>query len=105
MVLQQLRIVLPAYHDAGLAVPRQQHAQAARVEVDPLLAHAPHLNQAWHKLDDQQRKAAAQLYGAAAMRLLRDAVRKGSTDVRQMKKATALDPLRLRDDFRGGRAR
>jgi serine/threonine protein kinase/Tfp pilus assembly protein PilF len=51
------------------------------------------------KLDDKQRKKAAQFYGDAAMKLLRDAVSKGFKDVSQMKKDTDLDPLRQREDF------
>ena len=51
------------------------------------------------KLDDKQRKEAAQFYGDAAMKLLRDAVSKGYKDVAHMKKDTDLDPLRQRDDF------
>jgi hypothetical protein len=51
------------------------------------------------KLDDQQRQAAAQLYGDAAMKLLREAVSKGYKDVPHMKKDTDLDPLRQREDF------
>jgi hypothetical protein len=52
------------------------------------------------KLDNRQRQAAAQFYGDAAMRLLREAVSKGYKDVVHMKKDIALDPLRPRDDFR-----
>jgi tetratricopeptide (TPR) repeat protein len=51
------------------------------------------------KLDDKQRKQAAQYYGTAAMRLLRDAVSKGYRDVPRIKKDTALAPLRQRQDF------
>jgi serine/threonine protein kinase/tetratricopeptide (TPR) repeat protein len=51
------------------------------------------------KLDDKQRKEATQLYGDAAMGLLRDAVSKGYKDVAHMKKDTDLDPLRQREDF------
>ena len=51
------------------------------------------------KLDDMQRKAAAQFYGDAAMKLLRDAVSKGYKDVAHMKKDTDLDPLRQREEF------
>jgi hypothetical protein len=51
------------------------------------------------KLDDQQRKEAAQFYGDAAMKLLREAVSKGYKDVAHMKKDTDLDPLRQREDF------
>jgi hypothetical protein len=50
------------------------------------------------KLDATQRKEAAQFYGDAAMKLLRDAVNKGYKDVAHMKKNTDLDPLRQRDD-------
>src|SRR5262249_7572343 len=52
------------------------------------------------KLDDKQRKQAAQFYGDAAMKLLRDAVSKGYKDVAHVKKDTDLDPLRPRDDYR-----
>ena len=52
------------------------------------------------KLDARQRQAAAQFYGDAAMKLLREAVSKGFKDVAHMKKDTALDPLRQREDFR-----
>jgi tetratricopeptide (TPR) repeat protein len=51
------------------------------------------------KLDDKQRKEAAQFYGDAAMKLLREAVSKGFKDVPHMKKDTDLDPLRQREDF------
>jgi tetratricopeptide (TPR) repeat protein len=51
------------------------------------------------KLDDKQRKEAAQFYGDAAMKLLREAVGKGWKDVAHMKKDTDLDPLRQREDF------
>ena len=50
-------------------------------------------------LDATQREEAAQFYGDAAMKLLRDAVSKGYKDVAHMKKDTDLDPLRPRDDF------
>jgi tetratricopeptide (TPR) repeat protein len=52
------------------------------------------------KLDDQQRKAAAQFYGDAAMKMLRHAVSKGYKDAPHMKKDTDLDPLRQREDFK-----
>jgi tetratricopeptide (TPR) repeat protein len=52
------------------------------------------------KLDATQRKEAAQFYGDAAMRFLRDAVSKGYKDEAHMKKDTDLDSLRQRDDFR-----
>jgi tetratricopeptide (TPR) repeat protein len=51
------------------------------------------------KLDATQRKEAAQFYGDAAMKLLRDAVGKGYQDLPHMKKDTDLDPLRQREDF------
>jgi serine/threonine protein kinase len=44
------------------------------------------------KLDATQRQEAAQFYGDAAMKLLRDAVSKGYKDVAHMKKDTDLDP-------------
>src|SRR5262249_50709862 len=51
------------------------------------------------KLDDRQRKEAAQFYGDAAMKLLREAASKGYKDVARMQKDTDLDPLRQRQDF------
>jgi hypothetical protein len=51
------------------------------------------------ELDDRQRKEAAQFYGDAAIKLLRDAVGKGYKDVKQIKQDTDLDPLRQRQDF------
>jgi hypothetical protein len=52
------------------------------------------------RLDDTQRREAAQFYGDAAMKLLRDAVRKGYKDVPHLKKDTDLVPLRQWEDFR-----
>jgi serine/threonine protein kinase/lipoprotein NlpI len=52
------------------------------------------------KLDDRQRKEAAQFYGDAAMKFLREGVSKGWKDVTPMKKETGLDPLRQREDFK-----
>jgi hypothetical protein len=52
------------------------------------------------QLDDRQRTEAAQLYGDAARKLLRDALSKGSRDVVHLKKATDLNPLRQREEFR-----
>jgi tetratricopeptide (TPR) repeat protein len=51
------------------------------------------------KLDDKQRQEAAQFYGDAALKLLREAVSKGYKDVVHMKKDAALDPLRQRKEF------
>jgi hypothetical protein len=51
------------------------------------------------KLDDKQRQEAAQFYGAAAMKLLREAVSKGYKDVARMKQDTDLAPLRQREDL------
>ena len=51
-------------------------------------------------LDATQRNEAAQFYGDAAMKLLRDGVSKGYKDLPHMNKDTDLDPLRQRDDFR-----
>ena len=51
------------------------------------------------RLDDKQRNEAAQFYGDAAMRLLRDAVNKGYKDVAHMKKDADLNQLRRRQDF------
>jgi serine/threonine protein kinase/tetratricopeptide (TPR) repeat protein len=53
-----------------------------------------------NKLDDKQRKEAAQFYGDAAMKLLHEAVSKGYKDAAHMKKDTDLDPLRQREDFK-----
>jgi tetratricopeptide (TPR) repeat protein len=52
------------------------------------------------KLDDKQRKGAAQFYGDAAMKLLRTAVSKGYKDLPHMKEDTDLDPLRQREDYK-----
>jgi serine/threonine protein kinase/tetratricopeptide (TPR) repeat protein len=52
------------------------------------------------RLDDKQRKEAVQFYGDAAMKLLREGVSRGWKDVEPMKKETALDPLRQREDFK-----
>jgi hypothetical protein len=52
------------------------------------------------KLDAKQRQEAARFYEGAAMKLLREAVRKGYRDVAQMKKDADLNPLRRREDFR-----
>jgi tetratricopeptide (TPR) repeat protein len=52
------------------------------------------------QLDDKQRKKAEQFYGDAAMKMLRVAVSQGYKDVPHMKKDTALNPLRQREDFR-----
>jgi tetratricopeptide (TPR) repeat protein len=52
------------------------------------------------KLDEKQRQEAAQFYGEAAMKLLRDAASKGFKNVAHMKKDTDLDPLRPREDFK-----
>src|SRR5262249_42509000 len=51
------------------------------------------------KLDAKQRQEAAQFYSDAAMKLLRDAVSKGWTNLAHMNKDTDLDPLRQREDF------
>jgi hypothetical protein len=51
------------------------------------------------RLDDKQRKEAAQLYGDTAMKLLREAVSKGYKDMTHMKKDADLHPLRQREDF------
>jgi tetratricopeptide (TPR) repeat protein len=51
------------------------------------------------KLDAMQRNAAAQFYGDAAIRLLREAVSKGYKDVAHLKQVTDLAPLRQRQDF------
>jgi serine/threonine protein kinase/tetratricopeptide (TPR) repeat protein len=51
------------------------------------------------KPDDKQRKEAAQFYGDAAIKLLREAVNKGYKDVAHMKKDADLAPLRQRQDF------
>jgi hypothetical protein len=51
------------------------------------------------KLYATQRKQAAQFYGDAAMKLLRDAVSKGFKDMPHMTKDVDLDPLRQREDY------
>ena len=51
------------------------------------------------KLDATQRKNAAQFYGDAAMRLLRDSVSNGYKDSAHITKDSDLDPLRQREDF------
>jgi hypothetical protein len=51
------------------------------------------------ELDDQERQELARFYSDAAMKLLRAAVSKGYRDVAHVKKDSALDPLRQRDDF------
>jgi len=51
------------------------------------------------KLEAKQRKEAAQFYGDAAMKFLRQAVSEGFKDVAHMKQDTDLAPLRQRDDF------
>jgi hypothetical protein len=51
------------------------------------------------KLDDKQRREAAQFYSDTAMKLLRDAVSKGFKDVVHMRKDTDLAPLRQRANF------
>jgi tetratricopeptide (TPR) repeat protein len=51
------------------------------------------------KLNAKQRKDAAEFYGNSAMKLLRDAVRKGYRDAAHMKQDTGLDPLRRREEF------
>jgi hypothetical protein len=51
------------------------------------------------KLDPELRQAAAQFFGDAAMKLLREAVRKGYQDMPNMKKDTDLAPLRHRPEF------
>jgi serine/threonine protein kinase/predicted RNA polymerase sigma factor len=52
------------------------------------------------ELDDKQRRKAAQFYGDAAMKLLREAVSKGWKNAAHMAKDSDLDPLRQREDFR-----
>lgn len=52
------------------------------------------------KLDTKEREEAAKFYTDAAMKLLHEAVSKGFDDVAEMKKNSALDPLRGREDFR-----
>jgi serine/threonine protein kinase/tetratricopeptide (TPR) repeat protein len=51
------------------------------------------------KLDDKQRKEAAQFYCDRAMKFLRDGVSKGYKDVTPFKVEPSLDPLREREDF------
>jgi tetratricopeptide (TPR) repeat protein len=52
------------------------------------------------RLDAKQRQEAAEFYGDAAMKLLREAVSKGYKDVPHMKQDSDLDPMRPREDFR-----
>jgi tetratricopeptide (TPR) repeat protein len=52
-----------------------------------------------NKLGGKQREKAAQFYGDAAMRVLREAVSKGYKDVVEMKTDTDLEPLHQREDF------
>jgi tetratricopeptide (TPR) repeat protein len=82
------------YRDLGGSGPADTYDAACSLSLCvPLVAkHA--------KLDDKQRKEAAQSYGDAAMKLLREAVTKGFRDVAHMQKDTDLDPLRQREDFR-----
>src|SRR5581483_5547030 len=51
------------------------------------------------KLGPGEREEAARFYGDAALKVLREAVRRGYNDVPHMKKDTDLDPLRQRPDF------
>jgi tetratricopeptide (TPR) repeat protein len=51
------------------------------------------------KLNEPQRKQAAQIYADAAMKVLHAAVSKGYKAVAHMKRDTDLDPLRQREDF------
>ena len=79
--------------DLGWDAPADAYAAACGLsQCVPIVAkHA--------KLDDKQRQEAAQFYGDAAMKLLRDAVSKGYKDVSRMKQDNALAPLRQRADF------
>jgi serine/threonine protein kinase/tetratricopeptide (TPR) repeat protein len=81
-------------HDLGWDPPEDAYQAACGLSlcVTILAKHA--------KLDDTQRKAAAQFYGDAAMKLLREAVSKGYKDAAHLKKDSNLDALRPRDDFR-----
>jgi tetratricopeptide (TPR) repeat protein len=81
------------YRDLGWDAPVDAYDAACLLSLCIAIA-AKH-----DKLDDQQRKEAAQFYGDVAMTLLRDAVSKGYQDVPNMKKDTDLDPLRQREDF------
>jgi hypothetical protein len=51
------------------------------------------------KLDAAKRKEMAQFYGDEAMKLLREAVKRGFKDAAHMKEDSDLDPLRSRKDF------
>jgi tetratricopeptide (TPR) repeat protein len=82
-----------ARHDLGWDAPGDAYDAACVLSLCIPIA-AKH-----DKLDDKQRKEAVQVYGDAAMRLLREAVGKGYKDVPHMKKDTDLDPLRQREDF------
>jgi hypothetical protein len=51
------------------------------------------------KLDAKGRQEAARFYQGEAMKLLREAVKKGYQDVAHLRNDTALAPLRQRQDF------
>jgi hypothetical protein len=51
------------------------------------------------QLSSEQSAALAQSYADQAMQHLHDAVRRGLTDVKQLKNLAALAPLRARPDF------
>jgi len=52
------------------------------------------------KLDDQQRKEAAEFYTAAALKMLREAGEMGLKNAAKLKKDPAFDPLRENHDFK-----
>jgi tetratricopeptide (TPR) repeat protein len=82
-----------ARRDLGWNAPADAYDAACCLsECIPIVARHP-------KLDDKQRKEAAQFYGDAAMKLLREAVSKGYKDVARLRKDAALAPLRQREDF------
>jgi serine/threonine protein kinase/tetratricopeptide (TPR) repeat protein len=83
-----------AYRDLGWDPPGDAYTAACSLGLCvPIVA--KHDN-----LDDKQRNEAAQFYGDAAMKFLREAVSKGWKDVPLMKKDTDLDPVREREDFK-----
>lgn len=52
------------------------------------------------KLDDARRKAAEKIYGDEGMKMLREAVKRGFSDVKRLKEDANLVPLRQREDFK-----
>jgi hypothetical protein len=81
------------YRDLGWDAPGDAYNAACFLSgCVPIVAQHP-------RLDDKRRKEAVRFYGDAAMKLLREAVRKGYQDAAHMAKDADLDPLRRREDF------